>query len=298
MPSLETIDVAYSFAETALSDSKSAGILYSRKQYPQACYLLQQSVEKSTKAFGLVMGTVKLEELRGPVGHHSMLAITQHFLEYFDKTRDILNVLLKSIDDISQKPRPESWIKRQELKNLLNPKLIQSLLRLDKFLSEIDINSISENARQEIHGKDKEMWKATLQLQTNEESVRVALKRLEEKKMEPGFLSLLTGTLNYLGGSNEYLQGLVCFVGFYRIGWRIGPLSFLTMWHENTTRYPKALPGDYGSPSDYVQNTPFVKKFVLLNEHAKTCAEESLRSIRLVKKGALVSLDRFISLGT
>lgn len=58
--------------EIADKDLEAAKCLYDKELYPQSIFYLQQSVEKAAKSFGLVMGIISENELKGRegVGHH------------------------------------------------------------------------------------------------------------------------------------------------------------------------------------------------------------------------------------
>ena len=59
IPTATVAELALEFGSVALSDVRSARILYSRGYYSQSIFLLQQSVEKASKGFGLLMGAVQ-----------------------------------------------------------------------------------------------------------------------------------------------------------------------------------------------------------------------------------------------
>jgi HEPN domain-containing protein len=66
--------LALAYAEISRGDIDAAKVLYKRHLYQQAVYMLQQTVEKSAKSFGLMIGIVKPKDLR-EISHRSVYAL-------------------------------------------------------------------------------------------------------------------------------------------------------------------------------------------------------------------------------
>lgn len=64
-------EVINGFYKAAINDFKSARILYDNHQYSSAIFHTQQSIEKFSKAFGLLNGIVKLDKLKDDIGHNT-----------------------------------------------------------------------------------------------------------------------------------------------------------------------------------------------------------------------------------
>jgi len=93
--SAEAVSLALGYAKVAPSDIEAALVLYRHELYPQACYFLQQGVEKSSKAFGLLIGTMKPEEARKEVSHDSLKSLVLHLPEVVDDVKKELADLLE-----------------------------------------------------------------------------------------------------------------------------------------------------------------------------------------------------------
>lgn len=74
--------------EISEQDLLASEILYHDKKYPQAVYLLQQSAEKATKAYGLFCDEIDMSQLISPISHNSekvfSLSIEKHMNECAD----------------------------------------------------------------------------------------------------------------------------------------------------------------------------------------------------------------------
>ncbi|MET1101189.1 MAG: HEPN domain-containing protein, partial [Pyrodictiaceae archaeon] len=69
--------MAVKLAEVAIKDYEASKTLLEKGLYPQAAFMLQQSLEKAIKAILLRLGLTKAEELRRRIGH----AIIRNSLE-------------------------------------------------------------------------------------------------------------------------------------------------------------------------------------------------------------------------
>ncbi|VVB69970.1 Uncharacterised protein [uncultured archaeon] len=64
----ETLDYTLELIGISDNELKSVKILHAEKQYAHSVYFLQQAIEKSTKSFGLSLGIIKLDQLKGKDG--------------------------------------------------------------------------------------------------------------------------------------------------------------------------------------------------------------------------------------
>ena len=83
------------------------------------------------------------------------------------------------------------------------------------------------------------------------------------------------------------VQGVKYLVHLYLASLYITPLCFLTMWHEEATRYRTR----YGSPLNYTLEMPFVRESQMLVEHAEVLCEE-VETAALLARGAGVVLTK------
>ena len=104
IPKSATAKVAFDFAVIAKKDFLAAKILYREKLYAQAVYALQQSVEKSAKAFGLMLGILKINEVRS-VSHRSVYALLIGMESFSQQLTASVNWLTTSNDPTIEKLR-------------------------------------------------------------------------------------------------------------------------------------------------------------------------------------------------
>ncbi len=73
----------------ACQDLEASAVLYEKKHYPQAVFLLQQAVEKSTKSFGLYFSIIAESDVKGNIGHLSV-KIFEKSMKKFNKS--VINI--------------------------------------------------------------------------------------------------------------------------------------------------------------------------------------------------------------
>jgi len=75
--------------EEGIEDLESSEILYEKEKYSRAIFLFQQSVEKVTKAFGLLYSLVKEEDLARKISHQSHKVFKKPISDIKDKLQSI-----------------------------------------------------------------------------------------------------------------------------------------------------------------------------------------------------------------
>lgn len=256
-PSSEAIQLARHFADTAVKDLDNAKLMYKRKDYAHAVYLLQQSVEKSAKATGLLGAwipptTSSLKQ----VGHKSILAI----LLGLQKKVDAAGVALEAFRNSSTTEEYEQLGLRGLLPDFDKVKLPEAAV-IQNWNREIDRLS------------SQEMWRRTLELRPDDPLTLTIMRELDkaqERSKGADIADAMTfKTFQWLGdlGSILYVTSLQG-----RCLPRVLILSIVTMWHEKTTRYPPIESSDYWNPEAYTKDKGLIKHFPLFLEHASGMA--------------------------
>ena len=82
LPTKEIAELSLSLGRLAQEDAKASSILHKQGLLRPAMFHLQQSAEKSAKAFGLLMGILKPEDLVKEVHHDSVVAVLLNFRDF------------------------------------------------------------------------------------------------------------------------------------------------------------------------------------------------------------------------
>ncbi|HEV2226215.1 MAG TPA: HEPN domain-containing protein, partial [Nitrososphaerales archaeon] len=95
LPDKRGVALALSFAKIAKADLRASKFLYDNKLYPHAVFNLQQSVDKSVKAVGLMLSLVRpiREDLSRDVGHSAIFGILIRRNERIAQLRRNLGIL-------------------------------------------------------------------------------------------------------------------------------------------------------------------------------------------------------------
>lgn len=263
-------------------------MLYRHELYPQACYFLQQGVEKSSKAFGLLIGTIKPEEAQKEVSHDSLKSLVLHLPEVVDDVKKELADLLEWLGG-QHPPRDilAGWI----LSNLkgIQPKLEQ----IGNTLQQLNVESMKWPPVDD--GFRRTMWQATLNLDSQRPEVASMLSVLGRvDQAEPWVFRASLRALVLVPRVDPRLQGLINLLHLYRASWRVTPLCGLTMWHEEATRYQT----EYGGPSDYVSTKPLITEFRTLAKHAEVLGKEMVSASSLVARQYATASGNFQFLGS
>jgi hypothetical protein len=262
LPDRFAVRLALSFAKIGKADLRASKLLYGQKLYPQAIFYLQQSVEKSVKAVGLLLSLVKpdKEDLTREVGHATIFGILVRRKERLAQLRSHLGVLAASEH---LKEGKELLLKLGLPWGIPDPREMEA-----KLTSE-------EAAREEVERlrnlKAGDLWKITLEFNPNRPPNPAILKLLEDAEtqwkpldkfqrvFEEKFASMMSDpeTVRYI--TNIHGKAFP----------EIAPLAFITMWHERETRYPPIDSLDYWAPERYTSNAGLVRLYPRLLRHAK-----------------------------
>jgi hypothetical protein len=253
--------VALELSEIAKKDFVAAKVLYDKHLYGQAVYLLQQSVEKSAKAFGLMLGILKVDELRS-VSHRSVYALILGMDTFTEHLADQVSWLQTSSKSEVERMRKLGFDSIFEKLSPLVPSA--TMVRTDKEkIDDLD---------------DAEMWHATLNLDNTNPYVQGALKTLENipfDKLKFLFAMSVLKKVGKMRSGNIKFDYLFCIL---RSSSRAYGLSMLTMWHESATRYPPTNSKDYWKMMQYTKEKPLLKKFPFLLKHGKIFCENVYRA--------------------
>ena len=162
IPRLLDAKIAVQLARTAKQDLRAAKVLYENGLCPQAVYMLQQSVEKAVKSFGLMLGLVKSKRLR-EISHRTAYVLfsrTESFAHYMGESLTYLGTATDADVKLLRDVGGDALVKGAA-------KFIPSdeKIRDDRFA----IKNLDE-------GK---MWKDTLYLSKDNEAVKAALEGLK-----------------------------------------------------------------------------------------------------------------------
>ena len=245
-------ELAVAFSKTAGEDLAAAMVLHERGLYPQAVYSLQQSVEKTAKALGLLMGTIKINQIR-QVSHRSVFAL-------LTRTGTLSRSVKRGVDTIGALSQQGGIVSE-----------ILSLGPLFKKVSPLVPTEAALTADREAIRKldPRRMWLATLNLDEKDEVVAGTLAQLKnihwDKASSRGPLFALRQVYEMIGGDDPLVDYALDGVRSYP---RAIALSMLTMWHEEATRYPPVSRLDYWDADAYTKEKALVKKFPMIADHA------------------------------
>lgn len=95
------MELASAFYRTAETDLRVAKLLYTHREYPSAIFYLQQSVEKLSKAYGLINGIIKpdVDAVSRDISHNSKRVFTKQINEHQQKL-DRLNTVEEVFPDL------------------------------------------------------------------------------------------------------------------------------------------------------------------------------------------------------
>jgi hypothetical protein len=275
MPGRLEAQTALAYAQIAVGDHASSRLLYSQGQYPQAVYLLQQSVEKSTKAFALMIGTVKLKHLR-MVSHYSVYALLQRVGWLSDYLGQSISSLLA--------PGSEG---NESLVQIGLLPIVETVAKLVPTKSALEAD---KRAMDKLMANKKTMWVATLNLDETSPPVKASLDTLgniisEREGLEP-MLRMLRNTIPMPASARREIDYLL---GVMRASPRAYALSILTMWHEEPSRYPP-IPGAYcyWLSNSYTRDKRLIQRLPVLLAHAGVLSSNVLKSTKAATRLAML----------
>jgi hypothetical protein len=262
LPDRPAIKLALSFAKIAGTDLRASNLLYGRALHPQSVFYLQQSVEKSVKAVGLMLSLVRpnKEDLMQEVGHATIFGILIRRNERLVQLRKNLGVLAASEH---LKEGKELFLKLGLPWDIPDPREMEARL-----LSE-------QAAKREVEIlrslKPGDLWKITLEFNPNRPPNPAILKLLDDAESQwnqlDKFQRLFKKSLASLMSDPETVRYILNIHG--KAFPEIAPLAFITMWHEMETRYPPIDGSDYWAPERYTAKSGLVQLYPRLRKHAK-----------------------------
>ena len=250
MPQGTEAKIAFDYAKIAKADYKAAAILYQKGLYAQAVYNLQQSIEKSVKSFGLMVGIIEPTDLKD-VSHDSVYALLirmDSLAEYLSTSVSYL--LTANQNQIERVPQLSKVLKRMG-PLIPSPESIQS-----------DVKTIDKLNTQQ-------MWIATLNLDTTNKFVKSALDALENNYWAKQKVVLPMRIIHLLSKLTKQKTMVNYYMGLLQSSPRSYSLAILTMWHETPTRYPPVSSHDYWQAEQYTSDKPLLKRFPFLLKHTK-----------------------------
>ncbi len=276
-PSKKVAELALPFAEMGRHDLDASILLYKHGMYPQAIFSLQQSVEKATKATGLLLGLVRptSEDLKG-VGHATILGILLRFAERIEELRSQLEVTLMSPGWESVKGE----FQKLGLVGLLpDPgKLLVKLPSKETAQEQVPL------ARTLLSQRNL-FWNITLKLDPTNPRVAAVFKMLDEAESHWNEVEEAEAFHEALAPSLGDPEGprIVLNVN-YKAFPEVAPLAFITMWHEGETRYPPIEPADYWHPKNYTRDAGIVKQSPRLYKHARRLVDGAVAGAQAALK--------------
>jgi len=273
LPDKPVVKLALSLAKIGRADLKASKLLYGKKLYPQSIFYLQQSVEKSVKATGLLLSLVRpdKEDLTREVGHATIFSILVRRGERIAQLRRNLGILAASE-------------RQEEGKELLLKLGIPWTIPDSK---EMEAKLVGEQAAKEEVEKlrnlqPRDLWRITLKLDPKTPLAAAILKLLDDAEAQWGYLDrfqrLFERKLASLVSDPQTFRYIINVHG--KAFPEIAPLAFVTMWHEKETRYPPVDTLDYWSPEQYAADSGLVTLYPRLHRHAKRLSEGAFAGAR------------------
>jgi len=239
---LELIDISR-------NDLDSSMILYKKKKYPQAIYLLQQSVEKACKALASMLYNLSFEELPKNIGHESIVAFLFPIRDAWKLIVDIGKIVATLTEN------------EEKFEEILN----------QSFEDEPIIKHLLLDNFPKIRKRFRQMSEEIALMNSHEIEEFLGLIRIFNIHMEqfsPICSLILTKVIDFNDSVKFILAEKISNLIYY---WKepiIKIMSFtlfayLTYPHFLYTRYPT----DRLSPKDYNQDMGIVKSYLLLWNH-------------------------------
>ncbi len=276
LPDRRAVGVALAFAEIAKKDLQASRVLYLNRLYPQAVFELQQSVEKSVKAAGLLMNLLRPpgEGLTHESGRPAVLTVLLG-------RRDRLARLMKNLGALAASEGLKEG--RDLLLKLGVPSEIPDSTEMESKLK--DETNTREEADYIARLRSDDLWKITLEADPDRPPNTAILKMLESA--ESGWASLdrlqrkFKQRLARRMSDPEVLEYILNVYG--RAYPEVAPLTLVTMWHERETRYPPLDGSDYWDPARYAASAGLVKLHPRLVKHAKRLCDGALGGARAAR---------------
>jgi hypothetical protein len=251
IPTIESATLAIKFASIAISDAKVARILHRNRSYPQSIFALQQSVEKSSKGFALLMEIVGPDpkDLKYLFSHKPLVVLLERSADFLGHIYgSYLRITEIALDDYP------TW-GRKVFEEVRTSAMVSGQL-LPK------PEQLRAAGRGLASARASEMWLATLNLDRRVRQVDDAILAMKQNVLDSAYLRFVLKTLTFpmkrkMTKNRDYPGYVLLLIQALS---RIYPLNFLTMWHEQSTRYPPTQPSDFWTSEAYTSRVPLVKK--------------------------------------
>jgi hypothetical protein len=271
-----SVKLALLFAKIAREDARASAQLYTSSFIPQAIFAFQQAVEKDAKSIGLLMGSIKPTpaDLK-KVSHMSLLSLLLGMPEMLDRLPAIQKVIQGKLEG----PKLKRFHLAEAFQPILKPPTISS-----------------DNVRkaiQQIRGIDKgRAWKLSVTLDPKEkftQTIDGMLMTAEQKWNEADQAESVLRKLEKIMRGEYKIE--VDHSGtryFINIGVRAineaVPLTLLTMWHEQETRYPPVSESDYWDVGMYTKSSGLVRRLHQLYQHLDRLSLSTLAGARCARR--------------
>ena len=273
LPDKPVVKLALSLARIGKADLRASKLLYGKKLYPQSIFYLQQSVEKSVKATGLLLRLVRpnKEDLTQEVGHTTIFSILIRRGERITQLRRNLGVLAASEQ---QEEGKELLLKLGIPWTIPDPKEMETRLMTER--------AAKDEVERLRNLQPRDLWRITLKLDPKTPLTAAILKLLDDSETQWGYLDrfqrLFERKLSSLVSDPQTFRYIINIHG--KAFPEIAPLAFITMWHEKETRYPPTDTLDYWSPEQYNADSGLVTLYPRLHKHAKRLSDGAYAGAR------------------
>jgi len=290
----EIIKYIEDLLDVSNSNLDSSLILFDKKKYPESLFLLQQSIEKSTKAMGLFFGGIKKKHLEKKVGHDLLKIYEYSLKKLICKNNKFLKIMsknpqLRKVDLLKTVDRNKLNIELESLLNQLNiirkekDRIGTTSRDLDRYLSKIiKFFKEKEKALQELQNltiTDRQFQQARKKMISSLLQLKNISKKIYSEEYEKTISSIekldKQFVINKVKETFSYIipPFTIYIISLY--------LSIIIFPHSvSKTRYP-----DFKNPNKfYTLSKPILKKFSRIAKLQKKCIKEIYLIIQNYKK--------------
>jgi HEPN domain len=266
LPDKRGVVLALSFAKIAKADLRASKFLYDNKLYPHAVFYLQQSVDKSVKAVGLMLSLVRpiKEDLSREVGHSAIFGILIRRNERIAQLRRNLGILAAT--EHLREGR-ELFLKLGLPVGIPEPEEIEAKMT--------SYQAAKDEIERQRSLRPGDMWKITLEFNPNRPPNPAILKLLDEAESQwkplDKFQRLFEKKLASVMSDPDAVRYIMNMHG--KALPEMAALAFVTMWHESETRFPPIDISDYWDPERYKISSGLIKVYPRLQKHAKRLSD-------------------------